>query len=212
MKIGEKIKKLRIERQMTQTEICGDYITRNMLSKIENGSATPSVQTMEHIAKQLGVGVSELFEDEPPKANREIMWQESLDHIVASSDAEALSSSFETYLNECNDKAGLEGVLCAYCVSVYADVHVAEALCRSGLIRKPDLLLQTEAAIAIKHSRFEEAVEKLSQIDLPAEPQTMARVYAELERCYIALGDYKMAYQAVKQREAAQTNIAQSNS
>ena len=212
MKIGEKIKKLRIERQMTQTEVCGDYITRNMLSKIENGSATPSVQTMEHIAKQLGVGVSELFEDEPPKANREIMWQESLDHIVASSDAEALSSSFETYLNECNDKAGLEGVLCAYCVSVYADVHIAEALCRSGLIRKPDLLLQTEAAIAIKHSCFEEAVEKLSQIDLPAEPQTMARVYAELERCYIALGDYKMAYQAVKQREAAQTNIAQSNS
>lgn len=212
MKIGEKIKRLRLERQMTQAEVCGDYITRNMLSKIENGSATPSVQTMEHIAKQLGVGVSELFGDEPAKANHTIMWQESLDRIASAPDVEALSASFEAYLKECNDKVGLEAVLCAYCVSAYADVRTAEAFCRSGLIRRPDLLLQMEAAIAVKHSRFEEAVEKLKQIDLPSEPQTMARVYAELEHCYIALGDYKMAYQAVKQREAAQTTPAQSNS
>ena len=40
---------------MTQKELVGDYITRNMLSKIENDSATPSVRTLEYLAKALGV-------------------------------------------------------------------------------------------------------------------------------------------------------------
>lgn len=40
---------------MTQKELVGDYITRNMLSKIEHDSATPSVRTLEYLAKALGV-------------------------------------------------------------------------------------------------------------------------------------------------------------
>lgn len=40
---------------MTQKELVGDYITRNMLSKIENDSATPSVRTLEYLARALGV-------------------------------------------------------------------------------------------------------------------------------------------------------------
>lgn len=55
MKIGEKIKKLRSEKLMTQTELAGDVITRNMLSSIENGSATPSLSTLKHIASKLNV-------------------------------------------------------------------------------------------------------------------------------------------------------------
>ncbi|NCU26626.1 XRE family transcriptional regulator, partial [Candidatus Nomurabacteria bacterium] len=48
--IGERIKELRLSRKMTQQEVVGDHITRNMLSKIENNSATPSVRTLEYIA------------------------------------------------------------------------------------------------------------------------------------------------------------------
>ena len=36
MKLGEKIKKLRTSKLMTQSELAGDMITRNMLSQIEN--------------------------------------------------------------------------------------------------------------------------------------------------------------------------------
>ena len=50
MNLGEKIKAARLERHMTQKDVVGDYITRNMLSKIENGSATPSVKTLEYLA------------------------------------------------------------------------------------------------------------------------------------------------------------------
>jgi len=55
MKIGEKIKKLRTAKLMTQSELVGTEITRNMLSRIENGSATPSLETVLYIAGRLNV-------------------------------------------------------------------------------------------------------------------------------------------------------------
>ena len=64
MNIGRKIKKLRTEKFMTQAELAGDVITRNMLSCIENGSAQPSLGTLKHIASKLGVPVGYLLADE----------------------------------------------------------------------------------------------------------------------------------------------------
>ena len=55
MTLGEKIRAARIEKHMTQKDLVGSYITRNMLSKIENGSATPSVKTLEYLADALGM-------------------------------------------------------------------------------------------------------------------------------------------------------------
>ena len=42
MTLGQKIREARQSKGMTQKELVGDYITRNMLSKIENDSAIPS--------------------------------------------------------------------------------------------------------------------------------------------------------------------------
>ncbi|MBE6545980.1 MAG: helix-turn-helix transcriptional regulator [Ruminococcaceae bacterium] len=64
MKIGEKIKKLRIAKLMTQSELVGSEITRNMLSRIENGSANPSLETVRYIAERLNVSPSFLLADE----------------------------------------------------------------------------------------------------------------------------------------------------
>ena len=64
MTIGEKIKKLRIAKMMTQSELVGTEITRNMLSRIENGSANPSLDTVGYIAKRLNVSPSFLLADE----------------------------------------------------------------------------------------------------------------------------------------------------
>lgn len=55
MDIGKKVKKARISKAMTQSELAGDKITRNMLSQIENGSAMPSVATITYIAEKLGI-------------------------------------------------------------------------------------------------------------------------------------------------------------
>lgn len=53
MTLGQKIKQARLERGMTQKQLVGELITRNMLSKIENDSATPSVRTLEYLAARL---------------------------------------------------------------------------------------------------------------------------------------------------------------
>ena len=64
MQIGEKIKRLRTAKLMTQSELVGGEITRNMLSRIENGAAQPSMATIKYIAERLNVSAGFLLADE----------------------------------------------------------------------------------------------------------------------------------------------------
>ena len=61
MNIGQKIKQLRLSKLMTQSELAGDQITRNMLSSIEHGTALPSLPTAMYIAERLSVPVGYLL-------------------------------------------------------------------------------------------------------------------------------------------------------
>jgi transcriptional regulator with XRE-family HTH domain len=64
MHIGEKIKRLRTAKLMTQSELVGREITRNMLSRIENGAAQPSMSTIKYIAERLNVSPGFLLAEE----------------------------------------------------------------------------------------------------------------------------------------------------
>ncbi len=68
MKLGEKIRLARQNAGMTQAELAGDFITRNMLSQIENGLAMPSLQTALYIADRLGVDAGILFSESDDKS------------------------------------------------------------------------------------------------------------------------------------------------
>lgn len=46
---GRRIKEARISKKMTQSEVVGTFITRNMLSQIESGAAAPSLKTLEYL-------------------------------------------------------------------------------------------------------------------------------------------------------------------
>ena len=63
MNLGQKIKNLRTEKMMTQKELAGNEITRNMLSQIENGSALPSLSTVIYLAGKLGVSAGYLLSE-----------------------------------------------------------------------------------------------------------------------------------------------------
>lgn len=63
MNIGEKIKTLRTSKLMTQSELAGGEITRNMLSRIENGAAQPSLDTLCYLASRLNVSPGFLLAD-----------------------------------------------------------------------------------------------------------------------------------------------------
>ncbi len=63
MSIGSKIKILRKKRGMTQAMLAEGIITRGMLSRIESGSAMPSMQSLNALALKLDVSPSFLIED-----------------------------------------------------------------------------------------------------------------------------------------------------
>lgn len=61
--LGKRIKEARLAKKMTQTEVVGTFITRNMLSQIESGSATPSLKTLEYLAGVLDIPIQTLIPD-----------------------------------------------------------------------------------------------------------------------------------------------------
>ena len=61
--VGLRVKELRVQKGMTQKELSGERITRNMLSLIESGSASPSVSTLLYLSERLGVPVGYFFTD-----------------------------------------------------------------------------------------------------------------------------------------------------
>ena len=64
MELGKRLKEVRLALGLSQRELCGDEITRNMLSQIENGSARPSMDTLKYLAARLGKPVSYFLEEE----------------------------------------------------------------------------------------------------------------------------------------------------
>ena len=64
MTLGEKIRQARLEAGLSQRQLCGEEVTRNMLSQIENGSARPSMTTLAYFASRLGKTVSYFLEED----------------------------------------------------------------------------------------------------------------------------------------------------
>ena len=63
--LGQRLKEARIAAGLSQRQLCGEEITRNMLSQIESGKARPSMQTLQYLAGQLGKPVSWFLEEQP---------------------------------------------------------------------------------------------------------------------------------------------------
>lgn len=63
MELGKRLRAARLEIGLSQRELCGEKITRNMLSQIENGAARPSMDTLRYLAGRLEKSVSFFLED-----------------------------------------------------------------------------------------------------------------------------------------------------
>lgn len=67
--LGKLIKEARISKKMTQSEVVGSFITRNMLSQIENGLATPSIRTLQYLAGilDLHINIEDISQSDSPE-------------------------------------------------------------------------------------------------------------------------------------------------
>lgn len=63
MELGARLKQARLEAGLSQRQLCGDTITRNMLSQIENGAARPSMDTLRYLSQRLGKPISYFLEE-----------------------------------------------------------------------------------------------------------------------------------------------------
>ena len=74
MELGEKLRAARLEAGLSQRQLCGEEITRNMLSQIEHGTAKPSMKTLQYLAARLGKGVSYFLDEEVVQSpNQQVM-------------------------------------------------------------------------------------------------------------------------------------------
>lgn len=71
--LGRKIKEARLAKKMTQSELVGNFITRNMLSQIESGTAVPSVKTLEYLANMLELPLSYFMPGEHENAMEQLV-------------------------------------------------------------------------------------------------------------------------------------------
>ncbi len=61
-KLGENLKKIRIMKGITQTEIAKKLdVNRSFVSNIENGKTNPTLSTITNLADVLGISVNELL-------------------------------------------------------------------------------------------------------------------------------------------------------
>ena len=68
MTLGQKLRQTRRSKGLSQSQVAGNCITRNMLSQIENDQAAPSMRTLEHLAQALDVSIGWLLSDEQTDA------------------------------------------------------------------------------------------------------------------------------------------------
>lgn len=76
--LGERIRKIRKQQNMTLEALAGTELTKGMLSLIENNKANPSMESLNYIASQLDVEVTDLLEEISGQELREVLDQAEL--------------------------------------------------------------------------------------------------------------------------------------
>lgn len=99
--IGERIKALRKQKKMTQTQLAEGIVTKSMLSMIENGKAEASMRSLRELASRLDVSMQQLLTD--PKETELQTLVEQLEYeemtLISRSDQE-IRQMLSSYLKE----------------------------------------------------------------------------------------------------------------
>lgn len=215
MELGEKIRMARLEAGLSQRQLCGEEITRNMLSLIEHGSAKPSMKTLRYLSGQLGKPMSYFLEEDARDPSELVESAENLRRAE-----EALAEGKDIYaaqlLQQVTEprlrreklllQARLPGTdvirICGELPSLDEELLIrAEAALGAGNRERCRCLLDAaedrntprwnlhRGRVYMAEERWEEAAACLEKA---GEDET---VMALLEICFREQGDYKRAYE-----------------
>lgn len=77
MELGKKLRQARLELGLSQNQVCRQIVTRNMLSMIENGAATPSMDTLKLLAARLQKPVSYFLDEQAVRSPNQTLMEEA---------------------------------------------------------------------------------------------------------------------------------------
>ncbi len=219
MELGKKILQARLEAGLSQRQLCGDAITRNMLSQIEHGTAKPSMKTLSYLAERLGKPISFFLED-----GQDTQTLTDLTKLRQAEDA--LTQGRHRLAAQLLDEvrgteflrrkllllAKIPGAnveeICVQLPDLDAELHLrAQAAFSEGkwsrclhlleaMESRPGYWYLLRGRLSMEQKEYARAVEFLVQAEQNIE------IYGLLEQCYRELEDYKQAYfYAVKQKK-----------
>lgn len=141
MKLGQRLRQARVEAGLSQRQLCGDVITRNMLSQIENGAARPSMDTLFYLAAQLGKPVSFFLEDTAVCSPNQL-WIQKARAAYAQKDFAALAEILTAYQGPDAVFDQEKGLLELLCLLSKAEIAISE-----NRLAQARQLLQEAAAV-----------------------------------------------------------------
>jgi tetratricopeptide (TPR) repeat protein len=162
--IGKRLRRLRLERQLSQRELASPGVSYAYISRIEAGARRPSVKALRQLARKLGVSVEylETGSDLRDVDERELRLSDAELELRLGQNVEGTEQSLNSILDEAVAAGDTKSALRA---------RIALGLAAASGGRN---------AVAIE--RLEPAAQSLS-------PASRPDVYEALGRCYAALGD-----------------------
>ena len=219
VRLGERLRQLRVAAGLTQSELAGDRFSKEYVSQIERGKTRPTAETVEWLARRLGVDVGFLANGVSTEQRHRV--ETGLARAEALSDADRFEEALAAYaeLNPavagtgakelevraaCGEWRGLvwagrvresldrlERARALTEDAAFSDVDRAEVLWRMGASRY--LLTSTTSALGLLNQALELAERSGYPCDL-----LKANILHYRSRCYRRQRDYEAAREDVE--------------
>jgi tetratricopeptide (TPR) repeat protein len=219
LRLGERLRQLRVAAGMTQTELAGDRFSKEYVSQIERGKTRPTAETVQWLAERLGVDAGFLANgvsaDERGRVDAALARAGAL--VEARRNDEALAAFEEvraavlaTGLPELEVRALsgeailrlrrsevrdaivlLERARVLTETTAFSDVERADVLFRLGIARF--MLNSVQTAIAL----FDEALKVAERSEIPSD-QLRSNILSWRSRCYRRRRDFEAAREDVE--------------
>jgi tetratricopeptide (TPR) repeat protein len=219
LRLGERLRQLRVAASLTQTDLAGDRFSKEYVSQIERGKTRPTRETIEWLAQRLGVDAGFLANgvsaDERGRVDAALARAEAL--LEARRNDEALeefesirSAVLATGMQELESRAlageatarmrrgevresiaMLERARALSEGASFSDVERADVLFRLGVARYKLNSIQTAISL------FDEALKLAERSEIPSD-QLRSNVLAWRSRCYRRRRDLEAAREDVE--------------
>jgi tetratricopeptide (TPR) repeat protein len=219
LRLGERLRQLRVAAGMTQTDLAGDRFSKEYVSQIERGKTRPTRETIDWIAAQLGVDAGFLANgvsadergrvdaalaraDALLEARRNDEALEEFENIrsavlatgLAELEARALSGEATVRMRRGEIREAIALLERARALSegtAFSDVERADVLFRLGVARYKLNSIQTAIGL------FDEALKLAERSEIPSD-QLRSNILAWRSRCYRRRRDLEAAREDVE--------------